>query len=225
MLPSTLLQLMSYGAFASAHFHVLYPEWRGDSLELETASQWIWPCANVSETTNNTRTPWPTTGGSITINGSHEWAFTYVNLALGSNVTNFNISLVNDFNATGAGVLCLKDNVHAALEEGLTASNITGGTDALDGVDASLQVIQIGHTGSALYNCMDITFSKDAKVLDDEQCKNGTGVGGTAIGASEAQEESPQPSASSHPGAAAGVKPFVGSAVLATVVVMAVALL
>lgn len=67
-------------------------------------------------------------------------------------MTNFNISLVDDFNQTGAGVLCLKDAVKAKLEEGLAAGNITGGTDALDGVDASLQVIQISHSGSALYN-------------------------------------------------------------------------
>lgn len=117
MLSSTLLNLLSLGAVASAHFHVLYPEWRGDSLELETASQWIWPCANISETTNGTRTKWPTTGGSISINGSHPSAFTYVNLGLGQNVTNFNISLVDNFNQTGAGVLCLKDAVRAALEE------------------------------------------------------------------------------------------------------------
>jgi hypothetical protein len=152
MLASILLPLASLAALTSAHFHVLYPEWRGDSLELETASQWIWPCANISETTNDTRTMWPTAGGSISINGSHEFAFTYVNLGLGENVTNFNISLVDNFNQTGAGVLCLKDAVKAALEEGLKAGNITGGTDGLDGKKASLQVIQISHSGSSLYN-------------------------------------------------------------------------
>lgn len=61
---------------------------------------------------------------------------------------------------------------------------------------------------------MDITFRKDAKVLDDEQCKNGTGVGGTRIGASEAQSEAPEPSESGKPGAAAAVRPFVGSLVV-----------
>jgi hypothetical protein len=49
-------------------------------------------------------------------------------------------------------VLCLKDAVKAALEEGLKAGNITGGTDGLDGKKASLQVIQISHSGSSLYN-------------------------------------------------------------------------
>lgn len=67
-------------------------------------------------------------------------------------MTNFNISLVENFNQTGAGVLCLKDAVKAALEEGLKAGNISGGTDGLDGKKASLQVIQISHSGSSLYN-------------------------------------------------------------------------
>lgn len=41
-------------------------------------------------------------------NGSHPWATTYVNLALGANATNFNISLVPGFNQTGPGVFCFK---------------------------------------------------------------------------------------------------------------------
>lgn len=106
--------------------------------------------ANVSETTNGTRTKWPTSGGSVMINGSHEFAFTYVNLGLGRNVTNFNISLVDNFNQTGAGALCLKDAVKESLKAGLKKSNIS--EESLEGMDASLQVIQIGHSGSSLYN-------------------------------------------------------------------------
>jgi hypothetical protein len=79
-----------------------------------------------------------------------------VNLALGRNVTNFNISLVENFNQTGAGELCLKDSVGAALKAGLEKSNLT--EEALDGKDASLQVIQIAHSGSALYN---VSFYRD----------------------------------------------------------------
>lgn len=44
MLSSTLLTLASFATLGSAHYKVLYPEWRGDSLDSETASQWIWPC-------------------------------------------------------------------------------------------------------------------------------------------------------------------------------------
>lgn len=70
---------------------------------------------------------------------------------------------------------------------------------------------------------MDIEFSKDAKPLDDDQCKNATGVGGTPIGAQEAQEAAPSGTGSAQPGAASSVKPFIGSGVLA--MVLAIALL
>jgi hypothetical protein len=76
-----------------------------------------------------------------------------VNLGLGTNVTNFNISLVENLNQTGAGVLCLKDAGRANLEEGLKAAGYSGFEDQrLNGLEASVQVIQLGHSGSALYN-------------------------------------------------------------------------
>lgn len=68
---------------------------------------------------------------------------------------------------------------------------------------------------------MDIEFSKDAKVLDDDKCKNGTGVTGAAIESSEAQETQPSGSPSAQPGTASSVKPFVGSGLLAAVLAIA----
>lgn len=99
------------------------------------------------------------TGGSVKINGSHEYALTYVNLGIGTNVSNFNISLVDHFNQTGPGVLCLKETGRIALEEGFKLSNLT----MQDGMHASLQIIQIGHTGGALYNvsCFRLFFAED----------------------------------------------------------------
>ena len=104
--------------------------------------------ANVSETTN--RTAWTTTGGSLRLHVGHHWALTYVNLGLGNNVTNFNISLVDHFNQTGNGTFCLKETGKAQLAAGLSGA----GYDAksVDGVSATLQVIQISTTGAALYN-------------------------------------------------------------------------
>jgi hypothetical protein len=76
-----------------------------------------------------------------------------VNLGLGTNVTNFNISLVENLNQTAAGVLCLKETGRANLEKGLKAAGYSGFEDQrLNGLEASLQVIQLGHSGSALYN-------------------------------------------------------------------------
>jgi hypothetical protein len=76
-----------------------------------------------------------------------------VNLGLGTNVTNFNISLVENLNQTAAGVLCLKETGRANLEKGLKAAGYSGFEDQrLNGLEASVQVIQLGHSGSALYN-------------------------------------------------------------------------
>lgn len=161
---------------AAAHFTVEYPYWRGSSF-VEGASQWIFPCANVSETTN--RTVWSTTGGSLRLHVGHHWALTYVNLGLGNNVTNFNISLVDHFNQTGNGTFCLKETGKAQLAAGLGLA----GYDAksIEGINATLQVIQISTTGAALYNCADITFNATAALLADSECTNSTGVGGIGI--------------------------------------------
>ncbi|MCJ1266227.1 hypothetical protein MMC22_006110 [Lobaria immixta] len=50
-----------------------------------------------------------------------------------------------------------------------------------EGTNASIQVIQIAETGSSLYNCADITFSSDAKILGNNICANSTGVGGVRL--------------------------------------------
>lgn len=160
----TCLQLVS------AHFSIDYPYWRGDSFA-EPASQYNRPCksfpslsppppliqnqfaspylttytrtgAGVNQSLSNTnRTLWPLTGGSVVLHVSHPWAITYVNLGLGGdNTTVFNISLVPNFNQTGNGTFCLPA---IKLPSNVVVSN---------GTQASLQVIQIGETGSSLYN-------------------------------------------------------------------------
>jgi hypothetical protein len=65
----------------------------------------------------------------------------FVNLGLGDNVTNFNYTLTPQFwNETGNGTLCIPK---LPLPAGLTVS---------DGTTASLQVVTLGQSGSALYN-------------------------------------------------------------------------
>lgn len=160
----TCLQLVS------AHFSIDYPYWRGDSFTAP-ASQYNRPCksypthssspliqnqsanpphltiytppgAGVNQSLSHTnRTLWPLTGGSVVLHVSHPWAITYVNLGLGGdNTTVFNISLVPNFNQTGNGTFCLPA---IKLPSNVVVSN---------GTQASLQVIQLGETGSALYN-------------------------------------------------------------------------
>ncbi|KAL1596844.1 hypothetical protein SLS59_007585 [Nothophoma quercina] len=220
MLSSTLLAITALASGAAAHYKLLEPAWRGDSFEGE-ASQWIFPCANVNETSDiANRTQWPLTGGSVKINGSHSSALTYVNIGLGTNVTNFNISLVENLNQTGAGVFCLKEAGRANLEEGLKAAGYSGFQDErLNALEASVQVIQLGHSGSALYNCADIVFNSTAQLLADDQCVNGTGVSAQHIG--NLQQSSTNTSSGATPsastGAAGSLIPAYGSGLFAVI--------
>ncbi|EEP77247.1 predicted protein [Uncinocarpus reesii 1704] len=130
-----LLLFLSLLQLATAHFHVDYPYWRGNSFK----TQWERPCGGVNVTTN--RTEWPLDGGSLLFAPSHPWAITYVNLGLGSDDTViFNISLVEAFNQTGNGTLCFPK------------ITIPEGTPISAGTNASIQVIQLSELGSALYN-------------------------------------------------------------------------
>ncbi|CAN9083311.1 unnamed protein product [Alternaria alternata] len=219
MLAKSFLAVTALAAGANAHFRLLAPTWRGSSFE-EPASQWIYPCANVNETTDMAnRTLWPPSGGSTIINGSHPSALTAVNLALGSNATNFNITLLEMFNQTGAGVFCMKETGRANLEEGFKAAGYSGLDDErINGLMATVQVIQLGHSGSALYNCADIMFNSTAELLSDDQCQNGTGVSGVAIENAATETTNGSSEASATPtGAASRLSPVVGSGLLAAV--------
>lgn len=150
----SIIPLLALAGSATAHFRLLQPTWRGDSFAAP-ASQWEYPCANVNATATDSanRTQWPLTGGSVVFNGSHPWSMTYVNLAIGTNGTNFNITLVPGFNQTGPGVFCFKETGRGHLEEGLKLAGYSGLNDErLNGLDATVQVIQLGERGSALYN-------------------------------------------------------------------------
>jgi hypothetical protein len=136
----------------------------------------------------------------------------------------------------------LQEAGRAALEAGVKAAGYSGLTDQrLNGLDASVQVIQLGERGSALYNvrdtlflyitgvehmltptqCADIRFNSTATLLADDKCVNGTGVGGTSIGnlqgnAAASPTGSAAPAQSS--GAAARMGSSVGGGVFAAVV-------
>jgi hypothetical protein len=87
------------------------------------------------------RTEWPVDGGSLLFKPSHPWAYTFVNLALGGdNTTNFTTSLVEGFNQTGNGTFCFPKLV------------LPADLSVTDGMNASLQVVQVNERGSALYN-------------------------------------------------------------------------
>jgi hypothetical protein len=66
--------------------------------------------------------------------------------------------------------------------------------------------------------CADIMFNSSAQLLPDDQCQNGTGVGGVAIANVASETEGGAATPSPTPTGAAGrLSPVVGSAMLAAV--------
>ncbi|KAM0253502.1 hypothetical protein ACHAP5_000531 [Fusarium lateritium] len=149
----TLLGLATVQA-VSAHFGLVFPTWRADTLSEENEekySQWTYPCAGVDYNKKNL-TDWPLEGGALTLDLHHDWTYVFVNLGLGENTTNFNISLTPQFlNATNPGTLFIEE---LALPSSVKPS---------DGDIGSIQVVTIGDSGNALYNCADIRFKENAK--------------------------------------------------------------
>lgn len=219
--------LILFAAGAAAHFGLPFPEWRADTLgEDETLNQRIYPCANATPGAGPT-TDWPLDGGALKLDLHHAWTYVFVNLGLGTDVSSFNISLTPEFwNSTGNGTLCVpKVPLPADLE-------------VKDGDLASIQVVTVGDTGSALYNCADIKFSKDAKGPDECKSDNVTYyvVGevqdkvesdGDVPEASGSNSDSSDSSDSSSEGGSGGTGAAIGKdvpvAVLSTVVGLALA--
>ena len=105
------------------------------------------------------------TGGSIKLDLHHKWTYVFINLGLGENVANFNYSLTNPFwNSTGNGTLCIPK---LTLPTNLPVQ---------DGSLASIQVVTLGETGNALYNCADITFRESATTLAEGDCQTSPGL-------------------------------------------------
>lgn len=96
---------------------------------------------NTTDESNSNRTVWPLDGGSLVIDFHHPWTYVSFNLGLGSNTSTFNIPLNPMLlNETGNGTICIpKWTLPADL-------------GIADGDEASLQVITIGDSGTALYN-------------------------------------------------------------------------
>ncbi|KAK6531317.1 hypothetical protein TWF281_008129 [Arthrobotrys megalospora] len=160
MLVKTLVAAASFATAVQAHYTLSYPPWRGDSFE-EPYTQWMRPCAGINGTNN--RTDWPLDGGSLVLKLGHPFDYIFVNLGIGAEVTNFNISLTpNFFNNTGNGTLCIPK---IPLPAGLMVT---------DGQEASLQIVAMGRAGNSMYNCADIRFSESATILSGEACMNTT---------------------------------------------------
>ncbi|KAK8059029.1 expression library immunization antigen 1 [Apiospora phragmitis] len=167
MLP--VIFLLSSLRLSTAHFSIEYPTWRADTLaENTTYDQWRYPCAGAAPGAAG-RTDWPMQGGSVALGLHHEWTYLFINLGLGTNASAFNVSLTPEFvNVTGRGTYCIP-----ALPLPVQPR---------DGDNATIQVVTSGKSGSALYNCADVTFRSSAQPLSGDQCKNSTGISADYIG-------------------------------------------
>ncbi|KAL1843560.1 hypothetical protein VTK73DRAFT_2812 [Phialemonium thermophilum] len=180
------LLLLGAAHLVAAHFSIEYPVWRADTLNGDEAySQWLYPCGGVPGNAEN-RTDWPLSGGSLKLDLHHPWTYIFVNLGIGANVTNFNYTLTPQFwNETGKGTLCVPE---LPLPDDLKPN---------DGDEASIQVVTLGESGSALYNCADITFRSSAKALNSSECKTDPGVSFSVVNQEFNGSTSTSPSSSS----------------------------
>ncbi|KAK6834350.1 hypothetical protein PG987_009044 [Apiospora arundinis] len=188
------LVLLSALQFSAAHFSIEYPAWRADTLaENTTYDQWRYPCAGAPPGAAG-RTEWPVQGGSVSLGLHHEWTYVFINLGLGTNASNFNVSLTPQFvNVTGKGTYCIP--------------SLKLPVEPRDGDNATIQVVTSGKTGSALYNCADITFRSSAQPLSGDKCQNSTGITAEYVGQASAQSAgSSSNSTSKTPGNAAAAK-------------------
>ncbi|OBT67322.1 hypothetical protein VE03_02706 [Pseudogymnoascus sp. 23342-1-I1] len=191
----SLILLPALASLATAHYDLVFPEWRGDSFA-DDASQWIYPCANITQEKSN-RTLWPLDGGAVNIHLHHAWTYYAVNLGIGTLEPAFTAALTPELrNTTGNGTLCIpKLSVPAGL--------------AKEGDNATLQVVTFDDMGAALYNCADITFS--SKAVDPTDCKT-VGVKEVIVGAAAAANTTSTDSADAT-GAAATPSESTGGAV------------
>ncbi|KAI2641001.1 hypothetical protein GGS21DRAFT_547343 [Xylaria nigripes] len=208
-MPSTLLSLLAVVGLARAHFHVKYPEWRDDSLDNKTYSQYQYPCAGVPYGIGH-ETEWPLTGGSVAFNLGHPWSYLFINLGLGDDTSSFNISLTPQLlNVTGKGNFCIPA--------------VPVPVKVMDGQKATLQFVTNGDSGNSLYNCADIIFKSNAGPPPEGICKNDTGVTATILGQGTPTNSSPCTTSPPHSGAPAGIIESASRAVILMVIVSALA--
>jgi nascent polypeptide-associated complex subunit beta len=133
---STLL-LTLLPAAVSAHFHLNYPADRGDTDTTQDQS----PCGGLN-TPSKDRPKWPITGGQLSLEAGHDEANTAVYLALGDNpkAEDFTIILKDRFLQVGLGTFCWND------------LPVPKSVSVKEGDNATIQVVQEGHTGGGLYN-------------------------------------------------------------------------
>jgi hypothetical protein len=95
---------------------------------------------------NNEINEW--NGGAVQLELHHPYSYVWLNVGLGENTTDFNITLTPQFwNVTGSGTVCVDD--------------LPWPKDIANGTIGTLQVVT-SDKGSALYNCADFRYNPEA---------------------------------------------------------------
>ncbi|KAK5009909.1 hypothetical protein LTR28_012793 [Elasticomyces elasticus] len=166
---SLLPLLLPLLPLASAHFNLVYPVVRG--FNEDTSSNF--PCGGQNTPSPN-RTLWPLSGAPIQLYMGHTASKVQVLLALGNNPgDNFNFTLVPTLQEQGPQNFCL-GNIDVSAVLARSGVNVT----ALQGANATLQVVSNGDPSGGLYNCADITFTSTPLTATEMKanCQNSTGV-------------------------------------------------
>ncbi|KAK6592739.1 hypothetical protein QC760_004906 [Botrytis cinerea] len=180
------LVAFSLPLLSTAHFLLSYPTSRG--FDEDTLSQF--PCGG-QDTVSSNRTLWPLSGGSIALDMEDASANIEVLIGFGNNVGSaFNTVLRQTFAETGKGSFCMEDLVVDGAKWNVT-----------EGMNATIQVVtgEMGTSGG-LYNCADITFSKNVSTSVGS-CSNATDVK-TTVAATTGNPNTTSTSTKSSSGAA-----------------------
>ncbi|ESZ91486.1 hypothetical protein SBOR_8147 [Sclerotinia borealis F-4128] len=151
-------------------------------------------------TISSKRTLWPLAGGSIALDMKDASANVEVLIGYGNDVGgDCNTVFRQTFAEEGMGSFCLRDL--------LVNGNGMGGGNVTEGMNATIQVVTGGGGMSGgLYNCADITFSKNASAMASAgSCSNATDVRTTAASAKG------NPNTTSSSATSSGAASFVGS--------------
>ncbi|KAK4466364.1 hypothetical protein QBC42DRAFT_343154 [Cladorrhinum samala] len=182
---SSLLAACLYLANLTAgHTVVTYPLWRGNTLiandTFPRGMQWTYPCGGIEPTTNRTYWPLGESGGAVALQPGwfrgHEQGLIYINIGVGENPENYSFPLTV-FHFTGVpgnnpypGTICLP---FVRLSEEVRRLGLK------EGDKASLQVVEASAHGAAQYNCADIIFTEDMRLVpqvNETNCFNSTNI-------------------------------------------------
>ncbi|KAL4904632.1 hypothetical protein BDW74DRAFT_185540 [Aspergillus multicolor] len=163
--PTTPLALLALLPLTTAHFHLTYPSPRGT----DTDNMPEFPCGGLSPSSNRTSISLDSPSFPVALDMGHDQTAVQILLGVGANPgTNYNVTLRKTFRVEGLGGFCIPD---------LELSSEILGTELVEGLEVTLQVVNNGHPSGGLYACADLQLVADSVPAPaDSVCSNNTGI-------------------------------------------------